>query len=317
MALLSKMFNMNHLNSKLLLMAMKGFGRQPWWLLHLESSIVAFVMSTIGGYRKKVVLANLKKIFGKEKASELAKGFYRNFCDITVESMKLFTVSEKSLINRVEYSSKGLQLMNRLYDDNRIVILAGGHMASWEMYAVTFSQKIKFDSMALYKKLSDPIIDEEMRISRERLGLKMVEISECKNWMENHMARSENTRLTVGFGFDQSPPKANTSWWTKFLGVDTAVYFGIEKWAKDYNAAVVYGAVKRVGRGRYSVDFRLVKEHVLDSEKGEVVDRCLGELEREIREAPSDWLWSHKRWKHTKPEGMIVQERRFECKLDS
>jgi KDO2-lipid IV(A) lauroyltransferase len=210
-----------------------------------------------------------------------------------------------------------LQLMNRLYDDNRIVILAGGHMASWEMYAVTFSQKIKFDSMALYKKLSDPIIDKEMRISRERLGLKMVEISECKKWMENHMARSENTRLTVGFGFDQSPPKANTSWWTKFLGVDTAVYFGIEKWAKDYNAAVVYGAVKRVGRGRYSVDFRLVKEHVLDSKKGEVVDRCLGELEREIREAPSDWLWSHKRWKHTKPEGMIIQERRFECKLDS
>jgi len=298
-------------------MAMKGFGRQPWWLLHLESSIVAFVMSTIGGYRKKVVLANLKKIFGKEKASELAKGFYRNFCDITVESMKLFTVSEKSLINRVEYSSKGLQLMNRLYDDNRIVILAGGHMASWEMYAVTFSRKIKFDSMALYKKLSDPIIDEEMRISRERLGLKMVEISECKEWMENHMATSENPRLTVGFGFDQSPPRANTSWWTKFLGVDTAVYFGIEKWAKDYNAAVVYGAVKRVGRGRYCVDFRLVKEHVLDCPKGEVVDRCLGELEMEIREAPSDWLWSHKRWKHTKPEGMIVQERKFECKLDS
>jgi KDO2-lipid IV(A) lauroyltransferase len=317
MALLLKMFNMNHLSSKILLMAMKGFGRQPWWLLHLESSIVACVMSTIGGYRKKVVLANLKMVFGNKKTNDLAKGFYRNFCDITFESMKLFTVSEKSLINRVEYSSKGVQLMNRLYDDNRIVILAGGHMASWEMYAVTFSRKIKSDSMALYKKLSDPIIDEEMRISRESLGLKMVEISECKEWMENHMANSKNKSLTVGFGFDQSPPKANTSWWTKFLGVDTAVYFGIEKWAKDYNAAVVYGAVKRVGRGRYSVEFRLVQEHVLDSEKGEVVDRCLGELEREIRDAPSDWLWSHKRWKHAKPEGTIVQERRFECKLDS
>ena len=296
---------------------MKGFGRQPWWLLHLESSIVACVMSTIGGYRKKVVLSNLTKVFGKEKASKLAKGFYRNFCDITVESMKLFTVSDKSLINRVEYSSSGLQLMNRLYDDNRIVILAGGHMASWEMYAVTFPRKIKFETMALYKKLSDPIIDEEMRISRERLGLKMVEVSECKKWMENHMSRSENPRLTVGFGFDQSPAKANTSWWTKFLGVDTAVYFGIEKWAKDYNAAVVYGAVKRIARGRYSVDFRLVQENVLDSEKGEVVDRCLGELEREIRDAPCDWLWSHKRWKHTRPEGTIVQERRFECTLDS
>mgnify|MGYP000483199195 CR=1 FL=1 len=43
----------------------------------------------------------------------------------------------------------------------------------------------------------------------------------------------------------------------------------------------------------------------------------LSELEREIRESPSDWLWSHKRWKHSRPEGMIVQERRFECKLDA
>jgi KDO2-lipid IV(A) lauroyltransferase len=317
MALSLKMFNMEHLRSKLLLKAMKGFGRQPWWLLHLESSIVACVMSTIGGYRKKVVLSNLNKVFGKEKASKLAKGFYRNFCDITVESMKLFTVSDKSLINRVDYSSKGLQLMNRLYDDNRIVILAGGHMASWEMNAITISRRIKFDTMALYKKMNNPIIDVEMRKSRERLGLKMIEISEGKKWMDKHMTDSKKLPLAIGFGFDQSPPKANTSWWTKFLGVDTAVYFGIEKWAKDYNAAVVYGAVKRVGRGRYSVDFRLVKEHVLDSKKGEVVDRCLGELEREIREAPSDWLWSHKRWKHTKPEGMIIQERRFECKLDS
>jgi len=311
------MYNMEHLKSKLLLLAMKGFGMQPWWLLHLESSIIACVMSTIGGYRKKVVIANIVRVYGNKKASELTQGFYRNFCDITVESMKLFTVSDKSLQNRVEYSSKGVQLMNRLYDDNRIVILAGGHMASWEMYAMTFSQRIKSDTMALYKKLSDPIMDEEMRNSRERFGLKMVEISECKNWMENYIATSEKSPLTVGFGFDQSPHNADKSWWTTFLGIETAVYFGVEKWAKDYNAAVVYGGVKRVGRGRYIVDFRLVKEHVLDCKKGEVLDRCLGELEREIRESPSDWLWSHKRWKHSRPEGMIVQERRFECKLDA
>ncbi len=76
---------MEHLRSKLLLMAMKGFGRQPWWLLHFESSLIAGVMSTSGGYRKKVVLANLERVFGNKKASKLIKGFYKNFCDITVE----------------------------------------------------------------------------------------------------------------------------------------------------------------------------------------------------------------------------------------
>ena len=296
---------------------MQMFGMQPWWMLHFEASVIAGFMAVVGGYRKGVVLGNIEKVFGKKKTQTLSKGFYNNFCDITVESMKLFCAKNHSVISRVEYSEAGVNLMNRLNNEGRHVILVGAHMANWEMYAMTFSQRIKSDTMALYKKLSDPIMDEEMRNSRERFGLKMVEISECKNWMENYIASSEKSPLIVGFGFDQSPHNADKSWWTTFLGVETAVYFGVEKWAKDYNAAVVYGGVKRVGRGRYVVDFRLVKEHFLDCKKGEVLDRCLGELEREIRESPSDWLWSHKRWKHSRPEGMIVQERRFECKLDA
>jgi lauroyl/myristoyl acyltransferase len=33
--------------------------------------------------------------------------------------------------------------------------------------------------------------------------------------------------------------------------------------------------------------------------------------------APSDWLWSHKRWKHQMPEGIQVQKRMFERTLES
>ena len=32
-------------------------------------------------------------------------------------------------------------------------------------------------------------------------------------------------------------------------------------------------------------------------------------LEREIYEQPFNWLWSHKRWKHRKPERAISIER--------
>ena len=42
--------------------------------------------------------------------------------------------------------------------------------------------------MALYKKLSDPIMDDAMRKSRQRMGLEMIEIEECKTWMDNHVS---------------------------------------------------------------------------------------------------------------------------------
>lgn len=307
---------MRKIRSRVLLGLMKGFGMQPWWLLHVEASIIASVMSIAGGYRKKIVIDNLNRVFGNEKVDSISKGFYKNFCDITVESMKLFSASDKSVIDRVDYSNEGVKLMNRLKNEGRHVILVGAHMANWEMYAMTFSRVIDHKTMAIYKKLSDPVMDEAMRESRQRMGLVMIEIEECKKWMDNHVSKGGEP-VAVGFGFDQSPHNAKRAWWTTFLGIETAVYFGVEQWAHKYDAAVVYGAVSRIGRGRYKVDFRLVEENVKGLNKGHVMDRCLGELEQEVRIAPGDWLWSHKRWKHIRPEGMEVHPRRFERTLES
>ena len=311
-----KMIEMNKIRSRILLRLMQGFGKQPWWMLHFEASVIAGFMAIVGGYRKGVVLGNLIKVFGSENIQTLSKGFYKNFCDITLESMKLFSAKDHSIISRVEYSEEGVTLMNRLQREGRHVILVGAHMANWEMYAMTLSRVIEHKTMALYKKLSDPIMDDAMRKSRQRMGLEMIEIEECKTWMDNHVSEGGEP-VAVGFGFDQSPQDPMRAWWTTFLGVETPVYFGAEQWANTYDAAVVYGAVRRTGRGRYRVEFRLVEEHVKALNKGHVLDKCLGELEEEILNAPSDWLWSHKRWKHQMPEGIQLQKRMFERTLES
>ena len=311
-----KMIEMNKIRSRILLRLMQGFGMQPWWMLHFEASVIAGFMAIVGGYRKGVVLGNLIKVFGSENIQALSIGFYKNFCDITVESMKLFSAKDHSVISRVEYSEEGVTLMNRLHKEGRHVILVGAHMANWEMYAMTLSRAVGHKTMALYKKLSDPIMDDAMRKSRQRMGLEMIEIEECKTWMDNHVLEGGEP-VAVGFGFDQSPQDPKRAWWTTFLCVETPVYFGAEQWANTYDAAVVYGAVRRTGRGRYKVEFRLVEEHVKALSKGHVLDKCLGELEEEILNAPSDWLWSHKRWKHQMPEGIQLQKRMFERTLES
>ena len=316
MGLSLKMIEMNKIRSRILLRLMQGFGMQPWWMLHFEASVIAGFMAIVGGYRKGVVLGNLNKVFGNENLQALSRGFYKNFCDITVESMKLFSAKDSSVISRVEYSEEGVTLMNRLQKEGRHVILVGAHMANWEMYAMTLSRVTRHKTMALYKKLSDPIMDDAMRKSRQRMGLEMIEIEDCKTWMDNHVSEGGEP-VAVGFGFDQSPRDPMRAWWTTFLGVETPVYFGAEQWANKYDAAVVYGAVRRTGRGRYKVEFRLVEEHVKALNKGHVLDKCLGELEEEILNAPSDWLWSHKRWKHQMPEGIQPQKRMFERTLES
>lgn len=73
--------------------------------------------------------------------------------------------------------------------------------------------------------------------------------------------------------------------------------------------AVVYASIRRVKPWHYTLHYELVAETVADLAEGEVLDRCLALLEREIRQDPSRWLWSHKRWKHQRPEGMPLNAR--------
>ena len=81
--------------------------------------------------------------------------------------------------------------------------------------------------------------------------------------------------------------------------------------ARRLNASVVYSAITRDKGGKYTMRLSLVEEDVSQTEEGEVLDKCIGILEDEIVKAPHLWLWTHRRWKHTRPEGVELHERKF------
>ena len=65
--------------------------------------------------------------------------------------------------------------------------------------------------------------------------------------------------------------------------------------------AVVYACVKRKKRGFYRIDLELLCENPKDTREGEITEMHTRRLERDILENPSLWLWSHRRWKHSRP----------------
>jgi KDO2-lipid IV(A) lauroyltransferase len=160
--------------------------------------------------------------------------------------------------------------------------------------------------MALYKKLSDDRGEKAMKESRSRFGLEMVGTKEGRSWM--NVARHGDP-VAVVMGFDQSPADPTKCWWTTFLGTETAVFYGLEQWSKMYDMAVVYASIRREAPWKYTLHYELVAEEVLSLPEGEVLDRCLAKLEREIHRDPARWLWSHKRWKHRRPKGQPLHPR--------
>lgn len=250
------------------------------------------------GYRKKVVLQNIVRSFPDKTAAEhvqIVKYFYRHLCDLVVESLKVFTISVAEVNERMKVVNP--HFIDRFYEQGKHVIMAGGHYNNWELFAVAIDASIKHKAVAIYKPLSSLFFDKKMRESRSKYGLEMISTKK----VEEEFKRDNAPLRTIIFGFDQSPRSAKKCYWSTFLNQDTAMLFGVEKYAKEYNLPVVYARINKVSRGHYITEFVEAIESPTDTSYGEITKRMNDLLEKDILKQPEFWLWSHKRWKHKRP----------------
>jgi KDO2-lipid IV(A) lauroyltransferase len=271
----------------------------PFPLLYLLSDFLFVVLFYLLPYRKRLVLENLRRSFPEKSDAELLqirRRFYRHFCDMVVESLKTFTASPASIRARVELVN--LELIDRLYKDGKSVILATGHYANWEWPAITLPYHSAHTATGIYKKLSNPFFDGKLQRSRSRFGLKLMSTREVAQFFSAH----EKELCTYGFINDQSPSDPRRGHWMEFLHQDTCMLLGVETYAVKYDFPVVYVMITKKRRGYYRLEYRLVSEHPRQEPQFAITEACARINEAIIREEPAYWLWTHRRWKHKRPE---------------
>jgi KDO2-lipid IV(A) lauroyltransferase len=286
------------INSLLYYLVIIPISLLPFPLLYGLSDFLFFLFYYIFRYRKKIVLDNIQRSFPEKSHQEhleICKKFYRHFCDLILESLKTFSISEKQVLKRV--TCKNPEVINKYYDRQQSVIVAGGHYNNWELFAVAVNALIKHKAIGIYKPLSNIYFDKKMRDTRSKYGLYMISTKIVKQIFEQE---ANNLTATI-FAIDQSPSNPKSAHWMKFLNQDSAVLFGTEKYAKEYNYPVVYGRINKEKRGYYSFEFFDVTDRPASTGHGEITEKITQLLEKDIRHIPQYWLWSHRRWKH-KPE---------------
>ncbi len=274
----------------------------PFGILYGISDFLYLVMYKMIGYRKAVVLGNIRRSFPEKSTKEhheICDKFYHHFCDLIVESLKVFSISEKQVKERMVFTNP--EIINKYFDQGRSVILAGGHFNNWELFAVAVDAAIKHETIAFYKPLSNKFFDEKMRLTRGKYGLQMISTKNVKQCFEE-----SKSKLTVTiFGADQSPSNPKNCHWMTFLNQDTGVLWGTERYAKELDYPVIYGRIVKVKRGHYQFEFMDLCEHPKDTKVGEITELHTKALEQDIIAAPEFWLWSHRRWKLKKPADAI------------
>ena len=270
----------------------------PHFVLYKISDLLCVVMKDILKYRKDIILGNIKRSFPEKTVDQQLKiyaNFYRHFCDLLIENLKGFTITKTQIKSRLKMSNP--ELVNDYFEKGKSIILIGGHYNNWEITAQGCPIYLKHELYAIYKPLKNDFYNNKMRSTREKFGLYLTPMKLTKKYFE----LETNNPKAIIFGSDQSPSNVKNAYWTTFLNQDTGFLFGAEKYAKDYNYPVIYVHIEKVKRGFYRVNFELICESPRSLKHGEIMELFSEKLEKNIVDIPHYWLWSHHRWKKSKP----------------
>lgn len=271
-------------------------GKIPFKILYIMSEVILFFVYRIFNYRIETVQKNLKNSFPKYSLRDLIKiekKFYRNFCDILVENLLLFTISENELKKRMVLLNP--EIFDTLYNKDKGAILIGAHYNNWEWMALSLALYAKQDVYTVYKPLNNKTINDIMLKARERFGANIVPMeSFAKTVLKNKNRSTINLMLA-----DQSPHKSKVDYYCTFLNQDTPVYLGPDKLVNAANLEFLFVEVNRLKRGYYEMKIVPLKDKSIEENKSMTLLH-VNHLEKIINDQPENWLWSHKRWKNSR-----------------
>lgn len=266
-------------------------------MLYVFSDFVSFILRKIVRYRKDVIYNNLKNSFPDKTEDEiriLCKSFYRHLADITLESIKGMTVSEKSIKKR--YVVKNASVSDELFSKGLSVLCLTSHYGNWEYGILGTNNSIKHQAIALYLPLSNKNSEKYGLKRRKRFGMEMVAVQETRSIFEKPPVKP----VAVIMAADQSPSNQEKAIWTKFLNQDTACLHGPEAYAKKIGLPILYLSIKKIKRGYYEQNIEKLIDNPQDMKPAEITKIYMQRLEKDIFEKPEFYLWSHRRWKHKK-----------------
>ncbi len=268
----------------------------PFNVLYVFSDFLRLIIYNLLGYRKKIVRSNLRKAFPHKSEDDLKwieKRFYKHFCDITLEAFKSLSISSEEMQKRMVF--KNLDVLTQFEKGNRSVIIMCGHYASWEwMLSIgyhTVSQGYGIYTPIMNKYLNKLIIKIRKK-HRGNLISRYSAIQQIKN------LHDEGNIAVYGFVSDQSPRPKPKSYWRPFLGVKVPVFVGAEMVARELDFGVVYAKINRVKRGYYEASFELISDQPKKTKLNRITDTFTEWLEQDIYSDPTQYLWTHKRFKH-------------------
>ncbi|HBK82810.1 MAG TPA: lipid A biosynthesis acyltransferase [Flavobacterium sp.] len=270
----------------------------PFRLLYLLSDFIFFIVYRIIKYRKHIVRKNLAITLPHLtdiERKKIEKKFYKHLCDMFLEMIKTLTISKSEMEKRYKFTN--IELYHNLEKKGKSIALMCAHYASYE-WIISMNSYINYKGYGIYKKIANDYFDKLVHDIRSKFKATLITTKDTADTIARNY---ENGILSLyGFASDQSPRLDKALLWYPFMGIETPIHTGAEFLAKRYDMNVIFLRTEKVKRGYYEGTFELITENANETARFEISKDYIKRVEKQIYAAPEFYLWTHKRWKHTR-----------------
>lgn len=284
----------------------KLLSKLPFGIIYRLSAVMYFFVYYVVRYRRKVVFEHLHQAFpdyNEAQVAQIAKGFYRNFCDVSLEIFKVGSLSAEALSQRVEFEN--IEELQPILDRGQSMILLSAHYCNWEWLLLSTALKMPIPLDVVYKPLHNASMNNFMFETRSRFNVDPIDLNE----FTNEIIKRKGTQRAYCILADQKPRSKGKAYTADFLNRETRFFIGPEKIAQFVKIPVVFVTMQRLKQGYYRVSFKVIAEPPYEKQRDAfpITEAYVRELEQLIYQSPEGWLWSNRRWRSRKAERGLAE----------
>lgn len=246
--------------------------------------------------RRQVVLDNLDIVFQRPK-KELKKIAAEAIVRISINTLELFKLrfSAPGLLSGI--GLRGDEHYERAVAKGKGVVIVTGHLGNFDLLACSFASR-QVPSAIVSKRLHNSAVNEFWMATRRKTGLCVFE--EGKS--QKNVLKWLRAGKVLGIVVDQRTSKKNGGCLIPFFKRKVWTSCAAARLAISTGATILPVMIHRVPNGTHEIIFEPPVQLNRPFEKGDefwIMEQIHHYLERWIEMYPEEWMWLHRRFKHS------------------